>query len=213
MIYAIVGTNKEKREQAQVELARLGSATAHVYSEHVGALASYVEAQSMFGDKIIVHVVQVMEQAATRDMLIALLQDMKASNSVFIIDEPFADANRVKRLEKYAEKVFDARDVSAKAKEGDPFALCNAFARRDKKAVWVEWMKIHEKESLEAIHGALWWKMKTIWLDTRQGVPTKFTERECEIFGGRIIRASLDAHRGKADLKRELESILLGVQI
>ena len=116
---------------------------------------------------------------------------------------------RVKRLEKYSTKVFDAREE--KVESATPFALCNAFARRDKKQAWLEWMKLRDTDSAEAIQGALWWKMKTIWEDTKSGKATKFSEKECELFASRIIRASLDAHRGEKDLKVELESIVLSV--
>jgi hypothetical protein len=53
--------------------------------------------------------------------------------------------------------------------------------------------------------------MKTIWEDTKSGKATKFSEKECELFASRIIRASLDAHRGEKDLKVELESIVLSI--
>lgn len=135
---------------------------------------------------------------------------MKDSGNIFIIDEPFADANRVKRLEKYAEKVYDAREE--KEGEASPFPLCNAFGKRDKKEAFIEWMKIKDvSEPIEMVHGALWWKMKTIWEDTLTGKPTKFTKEECERFGGMFMRATMDVYRGKGNLKDNLERIILEV--
>ena len=43
----------------------------------------------------------------------------------------------------------------------------------------------------------------------RSGKPSKFTSTECEDIGGKLLRSSILAHRGEADLKVELEKILL----
>ena len=209
MIYALVGTEGKMREKAYDAFSKLGPISAHVYSEHVATLEPLISAGSLFGEKIIVNIIQAMDVASSRDEIIRLLPDMKDSKNIFIIDEPFADANRVKRLEKYAEKFHDAREEK---KEGvNIFNLCNLFAKRDKKAVWIEWMHIKDTETPEAVHGALWWKFSTIWSDTRSGKPSKYTLLECEDLGGKLLRASIEAHRGEKDLKLELERILLSI--
>lgn len=209
MIYAIVGTDTIRREKAYEALTSLGVVSAHIYSEQVATLEPLIAASSLFGEKVIVNLIQVMELASARDEVVRLLPDMKESLNIFIIDEPFADANRVSRLTKYAEKVFDAREE--KKKEVDVFTLCNLFAKRDKKDVWVEWMRIRDIGSPEAIQGALWWKFQGIWADVRSGRPSKFTLNECENFGGKLMRSSIMAHRGEGDLKVELEKILLSL--
>lgn len=209
MLYAIVGTNTKKREKALLELAKFGVPSAHLYSEQVGGLRPLIEATSLFGDKVIAHLVQTMERAEGRDQVYDLLPDMKDSQNIFIVDEPFADANRVKKIEKYAEKLYDAREE--KTEGPSPFSLCNAFARRDKKGVWIEWMKLRDTVEPEAIQGALWWKFQSIWADVLAGKPARFSLSECEDLGGRIVKSSILAHRGEKDLKVELESIILSV--
>lgn len=209
MLYALVGTDQKKREKAQLAFAKFGSPTAHIYGEQVSALEPLIEATSLFGDKIVVHLVQTMERAETRERVYDLLGAMKESPNVFIIDEPFADANRVKKIEKAAEALYDAREE--KEKEVSPFSLTNALARRDKKNLWVEWMKIRDHLEGEAIQGALWWKFQSIWSDTLLGRPSKFSKEECERLGKRIVESSILAHRGEKDLKVELESIFLSV--
>lgn len=208
MIYAIVGTDSKRREQALTELKAFGAPSAHIYAEQISALVPFIEASSLFGERIIAHLIQTLEKAETREYVYDLLERMKSSQNIFVIDEPFADANRVKKLEKFAEKLYDAREE--KEKESGPFSLTNAFARRDKKAVWVEWMKLRD-ESPEAIQGALWWKFQGIWNETLAGRPSKFTLAECEDLGRRIMRSSILAHRGEKDLKVELESIVLSI--
>lgn len=209
MIYAIVGTEQHKREKAFKELAKHGEPQAHLYSLQVLGVQPLIQASSLFGGAVVVQLIQMLEKASDREVVYDLLPDMKTSSNIFIIDEPFADVNRVKKLEKFSEKVFDAREE--KEVSVTPFALCNAFARRDKKAVWVEWMKLRDIESPEAVQGALWWKMKTIWEDALSGKPSKFTKDECELFASQILKSSILAHRGEVSLEGELEKSILRV--
>jgi hypothetical protein len=209
MIYTIVGTDVVRREKTYQELEKVGAISTHIYNEQIGGLEALIEASSLFGEKVVVNVLQVMDDVKARDVLIELLPSMKESSNIFIIDEPFADANRVTRLTKYSAKVFDAR--LPKEKDVDVFTLCTLFAKRDKKALWVEWMRVRNLDSPEAIQGALWWKFTTIWSDVRNGRPSKFTQTECEEIGRRLVRAPILAHRGEADLRVEIERILLSV--
>jgi hypothetical protein len=209
MIYTIIGTDTIKREKAYEELASLGKISVHMYSEQVAELEPLVAASTLFGDKVIVNLIQVMDLASSRDEVVRLLPAMQESSNIFIIDEPFADANRVTRLTKYAKKLFDAREQ--KKERVDVFTLCTLFAKRDKKETWIEWMRIRDLDSPEAIQGALWWKFQTIWGDVISGKPSKFTLRECEEIGGKLLRSSIKAHRGEGDLKVELEKIILSL--
>ncbi len=209
MIYALVGTERTKRDKAHKEIAKVGAPTAHIYAEQISALKPLIEATSLFGDKVIAHLIQTLDKAETREYVYDLLPLMKESPNIFVLDEPFADANRFKKLQKFVEVMFDAREE--KEETASPFALANAFSRRDKKSVWLEWMKVRDVESPEAIQGMLWWKFQTIWSDVKSGRPGKFTLSECEELGGRILRSSILAHRGEKDLKVELESIILSI--
>lgn len=209
MIYTLVGTDTKKREKALAGIATLGHPSAHIYSEQISALEPLISAGSLFGDPVVVHLVQTLEKAEAREYVYGLLPSMKESQNVFVLDEPFADANRIKKIEKVSEKFFDAREE--KKEEMSPFTLCNAFAKRDKKSAWVEWMRLRDKTEAEAVQGALWWKFQTIWSDTKSGRPTKFTLQECERIGKEILTSSILAHRGEMDLKVELERIVLSL--
>lgn len=209
MIYTLVGTDAKKRERVMAEIAKLGVPNVHLYAEQISALVPLIEAGSLFGDTVIAHLIQMLEKAETREYVYDLLSQMESSQNIFFIDEPFADANRMKKLEKFSKKLFDAREE--KAREATPFALSDAFARRDKKSVWVEWMKLRDVETPEAIQGALWWRFQTVWNDVRSGRPGKYTLPECEDIGRKIMRSSIEAHRGERDLKIELETILLSI--
>jgi hypothetical protein len=208
MIYTIVGTNIDIREQAQNELSKLGPVTSSLYSEHIGGLEALVEASNLFGEKVIVSLQQVMDDANAKEILVELLPQMKDSANIFIIDEPFADANRIKMLAKFSVKVFNGKEEKEKL---DPFKLATLFGARDKKGVWIEWMRIRDLDAAESLHGVLWWKWKTIWEGVREGKPSKFTLSECESIGRELVRAPILAHRGEADLKREVERVLLSI--
>lgn len=209
MLYTIIGTDQKKREKAMAEFASFGSPSAHIYSENISAIEPLIDASSLFGDIVVAHIIQTMEKAEFRDKVYDLLPRMQDSQNIFIVDEPFADANRMKRLEKFSKKIVDAREE--KDQKASPFAVVNAFAHRDKKNAWLEWMKIRNVVEPEALQGALWWKFQTVWADTLSGKPTKFTQAECEEIGGRLVRSSIIAHRGEADLDLELESIILAL--
>lgn len=209
MIYAIVGTEKDIRENAYLELKKHGAVTVHIYSEQVDGLEALVSASNLFGDTVVVNVIQCMGTASGDAEVTRLFPAMKESLNIFIIDEPFADANRIKKLSKYAERVFNA--VEEKSEGVNLFTLCDLFSRRDKKGAWIEWMKIRDKESGEAIQGVLWWKFQTIWSDVRTGRSSKFTLFECEMIGSTLLRSSILAHRGEVDLKVELEKVLLSL--
>lgn len=209
MLFAVVGTDTKKREKALEEVAKLGTPSAHIYGEQIATLKPLIDASSLFGGRIIAYLVQTLEKAETREYVYDLLPFMKDSQNLFILDEPFADANRIKKMEKFSEKLFDAREE--KKEEASPFTLCNAFAKRDKKSAWVEWMALRDKVEPEALQGALWWKFQTVWSDAKSGRPTKFTVPECERIGKEILESSILAHRGERDLKVELERILLSL--
>ncbi len=208
MIYSIFGTDVNKRKQAISKLSGLNIST-HLYSENYLSLRPLIEANSLFGDKISTFVIQMMDEASSKNELLSLISDMKDSQNVFIIDEPNANQNVVKQIGKYAEEIFDCREE--KGKEANPFSMTNAFLKRDKKNAWLEFMKIKENESMEAIHGALWWRMKTIWEDVLNKRGSKYTKNDCENFGGKIVRSVLDAHNGEKELDKELEKIILSI--
>lgn len=209
MLYAIFGTHQEQRKKAQEELASLGTVTNHLYSEHVLSLEPLINATTIFNEPIVALLVQTFDSASSKEVVTKLLGDMKESRNIFILDEPFADAYKIKAISKHAVKVFDAREE--KKKEIDIFRICNLIGKRDKKEAWIEWMHIRDKDSAEALQGIIWWKWKTIWADTLEGKPSKFTKQECELIGEKLMKSTILAHRGKGDIKATLEEIILAL--
>lgn len=209
MIYTIVGTHKERRDKGHKEFSSFGVATHHIYSEQVGSLEALIDASSLFGDATVILCIQLGEVASSKEELVRLLDGMKTSSNIFIIDEPFADVHLFNRLSKVSVKVIDAREE--KIKDVSVFNFCDSFIARDKKQAWVDFLELKKNGSAEAIQGALWWKFQMEWSKVKEGKKSRFTQEECEKFGGEIMRSSILAHRGERDLFLELERIVLSI--
>jgi hypothetical protein len=209
MIYSIVGTKKELREQAFQELFHLGEVSHFVYSENLDTLESYIDASNMFGDTVVVSCVQLTSSAAGKETVKELLPRMETSSNYFIFDEPFADVHVINLLTKFSKKVFNGKEE--KIKDTSVFTLCDSFAQKDKKKAWVDFMAIREKGEGEAMAGALWWKFQLVWQSVKDGKRSPFTVGECERIGGDLVKASILAHRGEKDLMFELERIILSL--
>lgn len=209
MIYTIAGTNKEIREKAHKEFLSLGTPSRLIYGEQVGELEALINAGSLFGETIVITLIQLGDTASSKEVLVELLPSMEASSNIFIIDEPFADVHLINKLTKVSKKIFNGKEE--KIKDTSVFALCDAFAKRDKKQAWSDFIELREKGEAEAIQGALWWKFQSVWGAVREGKRAAFTLLECERIGGDIVRASIAAHRGEKDLMIELERIILSI--
>lgn len=209
MIYSVVGTHQETRRRAIEALSSLGEVSQYIYSEQADELESHIDATNLFGDSIIISCVQLSGNSSSKEILITFLPRMKESKNIFIVDEPFADVHLRNTLRPVSVKFFDAKEE--KKKDVSVFALCDSFALRDKKQAWIDFMDVRERESGEAIAGALWWKFQQIWSGVRSGKKSAFSLSDCERIGGDLVRASIVSHQGERDLMTELEKIIVSL--
>jgi hypothetical protein len=207
-MYAVFGTERVKRTKGFDSFLKGRIVSFSIRKENAYQLPALIEASDIFGGEIVVMLEQVGSDAEGRDVIKKYGEGMKNSKNLFILDEPFADANFVKTLTKYSADTVDAREE--KVKEADPFSFVNAFALRDKKNAWTEWMKVRELDA-EPIHGALWWKIKMLWQSAKDGRRSVFTEDELASIGHKLVAASHKAHRGEVDLKEEMEKLTLSL--
>ena len=114
MIYVIVGTSVTLRDEARAKLSKHGDVTSSIYSENIVMLEPLISAANLFGNPVIVELIQVMDVASSKNELVRLLPEMKKSPNIFIINEPFADAVRIKLVTKYSEEIFDGREEKNK---------------------------------------------------------------------------------------------------
>lgn len=213
MIFSIIGTDLKKRNKAFAEALKGKDISSHIYSHTVYMIEPLIEAQDIFGGEVIVVMEQTMDKArgdeeSNKEIVKKLLPKIAESKNIFIIDEPFADMFLVKNLEKYSEQVFDCREE--KIKERNAFALCDALERRDRRSAFVEWMKIKDLAA-EMTHGAIWWKVRTMWEAGLSGARLNYSLEEIELMSKKLIDMSHEAHRGKGDLRREVERLVLGI--
>lgn len=209
MIYAVVGTNGAVRKKSKAFFDTLPQATEYLYQEKAKELTKHLDSTSLFGEVPLVVCVMLGDTASSKEILVDNLTRMASSKTIFIIDEPFADARLGTLLEKVAKEFFNAKEQ--KEKETEVFLLCDAFALRDKKKAWLIFSSLRNKEQGEAIQGALWWKVKMLWGATKSGKKTAFTLKECEWFGKEILESVILSHQGERDLMVELERIILSL--
>ena len=114
------------------------------------------------------------------------------------------DKATITKIEKKAEKtmMFDLVEKSLKS-EYNAFALADAFGRGNKKEAWVLYRKAIDKgEAVEAIHGMIFWKVKTMILN---GISEKDLYPTLE----KLIDIYHESRRGKYELETKLEEIIL----
>lgn len=209
MLYSITGTEMGVREEGLKHFNTFGSPTHRVSTENFFDLETHVDTQDLFTSKPVVIILEeVSQNVDTRESLINLLPKLKGSSNIFLIDEPFATPALKKSLKEYSDIHFDA--VEKKAAREFPFAFCNAIASKDKKAAWTEWMRVRDGEA-ELLLGALWWQVKKLWTEILEGKKRSYSREEIEKVGEKIVVMQHEAHRGKADLKTEIEKLVLSL--
>ncbi len=129
-------------------------------SHTVEDLQTALQGGGMFGGKRILVFEGVCAHPELCDVLVDSLEYIsQLDDDVFVYEEkPLAELR--KKLEKYADTV-EKFEAPKKERDTSIFAIANALRARDKKALWVSYMKEVAKENApEAIHGVLFWAAK-----------------------------------------------------
>jgi DNA polymerase III delta subunit len=151
------------------------------------------------------------------------------TNNIILIRETAPKKAILGKLEKTGEvKSFQA-EKSLDAKKFGDFALANAVIARNKKAAWVEFEKSRRRgEAMEAIHGMLFWALKTmlsvatlpkdeviasgVKSFTYTKVKTdinKYQSKEILTYIDHLKDVYHKAHRGECDMETSLEQFIL----
>ena len=168
MLFAFIGTDREKaraalekRLQKEANDARVVRITdAHTLSDFSAAL----QGGGMFAEKRVLVFENVCENEEMEPILRdALARLAESDEKVFIYEvKPLADLK--KQLQKLADD-FATFDLPKRGRENDIFALANALRARNKKQLWVGYMREVAKGSApEATHGFLFWAAKDMYL-------------------------------------------------
>lgn len=168
MLFVFTGTDRdkaraalEKRLEREVREGRVVRITdAHMLDD----LRVALRGGGMFAEKRALVFENVCENEEMEPVLVEALSRLAESEEkVFVYEaKPLADLK--KKLQKHAE-AFETFDLPKRGRENDIFALANALRSRNKKQLWVGYMREVAKGSApEATHGFLFWAAKDMYL-------------------------------------------------
>lgn len=168
MLYLYLGTDRERARgemQADIKEVSKNADVIRITDAHtIDDLRSALRGGGMFGGKQVLVFEGVCANPELCEVFLESLERLsKLDEGVFVFEEkPLADIRR--QLEKHAEKV-EKFDAPKKERDGSIFAIANALRRRDKKVLWVSYMReIAKGQAPEAIHGVLFWGAKDAFL-------------------------------------------------
>lgn len=211
MLYLYTGTDREKvrAKMGDATLKIKDADTIRITDAHtVEDLRAALQGGGMFAKKRVLVFEGVCTNPELSEMFLDSLEVLAESEeSVFVFEEkPLADLR--KKLEKHAEKT-ERFDAPKKEADKTIFALANALHKRDRKALWVGYMKELAKDTApEAIHGILFWAAKSALLPAKADSP--------EQLRGVLLVSSLaalphEARRNGFELEYALERFVLSL--
>lgn len=218
MIYFYYGTDIDKSRTKSHELieslrkkkpdASFFKMNTETWSE--SKLQEYIGSQGLFSNKYIVFLDRLCEKKDVKDEFVGRLKEISESENIFIILEGKLDKATSGKIEKKAEKTVlaDLSEKPAKAEYG-AFALADAFGRRDKKSAWMLYRKaIDAGEAPEALHGMIFWKVKTMLLS---GYTGEWKKEELLEVMEKLVDVYHESRRGKHELETGVEALILGM--
>ncbi len=164
-------------------------------------LQEYIGGMGLFSNKYIVFLDRLSEKKEVKEEFIDKLKEIGESENIFIILEGKLDKATAAKIEKKAEKTlhFELEEQVAKPTY-NAFALADAFGKKNKREAWILYRKsIDMGEAPEALHGMIFWKVKTLAL---AGADMTKTLED-------LVVLYHDARRGKHELETGLEAFLL----
>lgn len=242
MLYFIHGTDFKKRERARKEIKNSLKEKGikfetllkveNISKENISLIPNYFGSSSLFGEKLLIQIEDLLGREDTREFLYENLKNILESENIFILDEAFAPAPSVLKVEKILEKeklsknIFNCKEEKVE-KDIEPFYLCDLIEKRDKKGAWREFQKIYSEwgdDEAQALHGAIWWKWKMIWSAYLDGNKNnysriyrlkereiKYTKEELEKFGLELSTMAMKANNGEINLMRAIEKFILEI--
>ena len=151
----------------------------------------------------------------TKDILLTAFPKMASSESVFILFNESLDTKILAQVKKHAKDIFVfGEKKEKKGNDNSTFSIVDAYAMKDKRNAWVNYQKcLRSGIAPEAIHGALFWKMKTLLLEKKERRESRFsknfTERELDEILKRLNTIYHGIRSDGGELEIELEKFLL----
>ena len=237
MFYFLYGKNsKESRKKLHslVEILhgkRPGSEIFRINDENWSdaQFDELLVAQGLFDQKYIIVLDSLFGKKEVKEFILDRTKEMKESDNVFLILESDTDKKTVTAVSKHADKVQEFADESFKPERFNTFALADAFGKRDKRSLWVGYLKaIDLGISPEEISGVLFWQIKNILIakktkDAKESKLSPFADSKARMFiknftdaeisekARSIVEATQAVRQGEGEMEVLLEKIVLSV--
>lgn len=214
MLYLFFGTDRERARVAlnkQIDQLKKEEKTSviRISDAHTPADVLFaLQGGGMFGGKRVV----IFENILSNDELAPLLKDavpsLKNQGDHFFLLEDKIDAVSRKTIEKYTE-ISERFDAEKKFEDKTAFGLASALKRRDKKALWIGYLRELEKGNApEMLHGILFWAAKSMVLSARVGSKE---QKHAQALVASLAELPHESRRRGMDMESALESFVLSI--
>ncbi len=219
MIYLYHGTDIQKIIKKSHELIdslkkkKPDASFFKIDSEHfsIAMLDEYIGGQGLFSNKYIVLLDRLSENKEIKEEFISKIKEISESENIFIIIEGKLDKATLSKIEKKAEKVvaFEIEEKNKIKKDNNVFAIADAIGKKDKKTAWIMYREaIDRGEVVEALHGMVFWKIKTLILSGGNSV---WSKSDLLKVLDELITIYHEARRGRYELESRFEGFILGI--
>jgi DNA polymerase III delta subunit len=172
-------------------------------------LEEYASGQGLFENKYIIFLDRLCEDKRIKEDFLSHIKEIGESQNIFIILEGKIDKVSSGKIEKKAEKTQEFLLPEIKKEEYNAFVLADALGKRDRKNTWMLYRKAIDKgEAPEAIHGMMFWKVKTMILNQYYGA---YTKDELYLLADKLITVYHDSRRGAHELETGVERVVLSL--
>lgn len=213
MLHVIIGTDRKRARAALWRAARAGAekhgANIMHVQEHPDAaknIRDSLQGAGLFGERYMLVCDEVCGQEDARSTLFGLLSYCETMPLPCFVYEEKPDAEAKRILKKHAH-TWEEFTSQAQKRDDGAFAVADALGRKDKKALWVSYVQaLSRGASPEAIHGILFWKMKTL----QGGGKAVYSQAQARRMLADIAALPHEARRNGMDMEYALERFLLG---
>jgi DNA polymerase III delta subunit len=219
---ALLAALRKKRADAEVFLFDAQTFDAAL-------LDDVLSAQGLFFAKHVIVLHKVCEKAEHKEVLLERAEVLGKVEHLVILQEGVLDVASVRAFAQHAHEITEHKKVKKETK-GNPFALAEALARKDTKALWCGCVEqLQQGAEPEMLVGTLHWQVRMLLL-AKQGVSVEYagvksyalekaaraagnsTLEELRALSRSLVTVYHDAHRGMFPLKTGLERWCLGVK-
>lgn len=192
----------------------------------VDELLNFCEQTALFGGRKLIKLDGVFENDEVLSSVVKNAEAFSKSDNIFVFLEAKILAPDLKKLKSFA-SICEESKLEEKPKEKfNIFSLADALGRRDKKTLWVLYLKaLRSGKAPEEISGTIFWQLKTMMILEQGGGKTlspyvvsknkvsikNFKKGELATISSKLIENYHEARRGRGDMEVALERLILSL--